>query len=175
MTDLFKSIRHVDEVTFYWLFRFTRWWRDSSLALWVSRSGDGPYYVLVLAIIVTLAVEGSVTFMQRTLIGFAIELPLFWWLKNTLRRARPAMDRISFRPAIKPADRFSFPSGHATAAFLFAGLAAASFPAWALLYYMWAGLVALARVSLGVHFPSDIIAGAVLGSGIAYFVLQMPI
>jgi undecaprenyl-diphosphatase len=76
---------------------------------------------------------------------------------------------------ITPADRFSFPSGHATAAFLFAGLAAVSFPVLAPFAYVWASLIALSRVVLGVHFPSDILAGALLGSAIAYFILQLPI
>lgn len=174
MTSLFESIRRFDEFTFYWLFRLTRWGRDSRLAIWVSRSGDGPYYAALASFFIIAAVEGSVLFLQRALIGFAIELPLYWWLKNTLRRARPALERLSFRPVITPADRFSFPSGHSTAAFLFAGLAASSFPAWAALYYGWASLVALSRIALGVHFPSDIVAGALLGSGIAYFVLQLP-
>ena len=175
MTNIFKSIRRLDEVTFYWLFRFTRLWRDSRTAIWVSRSGDGPYYAALAGILIAATVEGSTVFLQRALIGFAIELPLYWWLKNTLRRARPALERLSFRPVITPADRFSFPSGHSTAAFLFAGLAAVSFPAWAMVFYVWASLVALSRVALGVHFPSDILAGALLGSGIAYFVLQLPI
>lgn len=175
MTAIFKSIRRLDEATFSWLFRFTRWWRDNRLAIWISRSGDGPYYALLLGVMVLTTVEGSQLFLQRALIGFAIELPLYWWLKNTLRRARPALEALSFRPVITPADRFSFPSGHSTAAFLFAGLAAASFPAWALLYYGWASLVALSRIVLGVHFPSDILAGALLGSGIAFFILQLPI
>ncbi|MBA3988387.1 phosphatase PAP2 family protein [Aliidiomarina maris] len=175
MTNILKSIRRFDEFTFYWLFRFTRWWRDSRLAIWVSRSGDGPYYAALAGVMVAVAVEGSMIFLQRALIGFAIELPLYWWLKNTLRRARPALERLSFRPVITPADRFSFPSGHATAAFLFAGLAAVSFPAYALFFYVWASLVALSRVALGVHFPSDILAGALLGSLIAYFTLQLPI
>lgn len=175
MTSIFKSIRRLDEVTFYWLFRFTRMWRDSRLAIWVSHSGNGPYYAVLAGGMVIATVEGSMVFLQRTLIAFAIELPLYWWLKNTLRRARPALERLSFEPVITPADRFSFPSGHATAAFLFAGLASVSFPPWAMVFYIWASLVALSRVALGVHFPSDILAGAVLGSGIAYFILQLPI
>ncbi|RUO33049.1 phosphatase PAP2 family protein [Aliidiomarina soli] len=175
MTNIWEGIRRVDEFTFYWLFRLTRWGRDSRLAIWISRSGDGPYYAALASLFIVAAVEGSVLFLQRALIAFAIELPLYWWLKNTLRRARPALERLSFRPVITPADRFSFPSGHATAAFLFAGLAAISFPAWALIYYAWACLVGLSRIALGVHFPSDILAGALLGTGIACFVLQLPI
>ncbi|MGX5913629.1 phosphatase PAP2 family protein [Aliidiomarina sp. Khilg15.8] len=174
MTGLFKSIRHADEVTFYWLFRLTRWVRERHFAVWVSRTGDGPYYIVFAAFGIGMAVEGSDLFVQRALVAFAIEVPLFWWLKNTLKRSRPQLDLISFRPAIKPADRFSFPSGHSTAAFLFATLAAASFPAWAPLYYFWASLVALSRVVLGVHFPSDIVAGALLGTAIAWVVLQLP-
>ena len=175
MGRLLKSLRQMDEFAFYSLFRCTRWCRDSRIALWISRSGDGPYYAALAGLLIAVAVEGSTLFLHRALIGFAIELPLYWWLKNTLRRARPTLEPMSLRPFITPADKFSLPSGHSAAAFLFAGIAAASFPTWAMAFYMWASLVALSRVALGVHYPSDIVAGAALDSGLAYFTLQLPI
>lgn len=148
------------------MFRSTRGLRKSRLAFWLSRSGDGPYYALFALFAAIAAVEGSVLFIQRALLAFAIEIPLFIGLKNLLRRDRPWLRR-KVKPVIKPADRFSFPSGHATAAFLFAALVIASFPVWAPIFYGWATLVAISRVALGVHYPSDVLAGAFLGTLIA--------
>ncbi|RUO35316.1 phosphatase PAP2 family protein [Aliidiomarina sanyensis] len=166
MVHIFARLRALDEWTFDWMFRSTRGLRKSRLAFWLSRSGDGPYYALFALFAAIAAVEGSVLFIQRALLAFAIEIPLFIGLKNLLRRDRPWLRR-KVKPVIKPADRFSFPSGHATAAFLFAALVIASFPVWAPIFYGWATLVAISRVALGVHYPSDVLAGAFLGTLIA--------
>jgi undecaprenyl-diphosphatase len=61
-------------------------------------------------------------------------------------------------------DPHSFPSGHAARAFLIATVATALGPAWlAIALWIWAPLVALARVAMGVHYLSDIVAGALFG------------
>lgn len=73
----------------------------------------------------------------------------------------------SFEALIKPSDQFSFPSGHTMAAFLLATLVHLSFDASAVGVYLWAILVGCSRVVLGVHFPSDVVAGAVIGVLIA--------
>lgn len=172
MTSIFQRLRTLDERTFDWLYQATSGLRKSRLAFWLSRSGDGPYYALFALFSAIAAIEGSMLFIQRALLAFAIEIPLFIGLKNILRRDRPWL-RLKFKPVIKPADRFSFPSGHATAAFLFAALVIASFPVWAPLFYGWATLVAISRVALGVHYPSDVIAGAILGTSIATLVVAI--
>lgn len=146
--------------------------RKTRLAFWFSRSGDGPYYALFALFAMIAAVEGSWLFVQRALLAFAIEIPLFIGLKHTLRRSRPR-SRPTIRPVITPADTFSFPSGHSTAAFLFAALIVASFPLWTSAVYLWALLVGVSRVALGVHFPSDVLAGALLGTGIAFVVMAI--
>jgi undecaprenyl-diphosphatase len=96
-------------------------------------------------------------------------------LKNVACRARPtAPDAGSFFAGFpcfpaRYADA-SFPSGHATTAFAAAVLLALWHPRFAWVFLGLAGLVGLSRVLLGSHFPSDVVAGAILGSGVALVV-----
>ncbi|HNN11936.1 MAG TPA: phosphatase PAP2 family protein [Anaerolineales bacterium] len=70
-------------------------------------------------------------------------------------------------------DPHSFPSGHAARAFLIAVVATVLTPPWvAAILWLWAPLVALARVAMGVHYLSDIIVGAVLGILVGWLGLQ---
>jgi undecaprenyl-diphosphatase len=137
----------------------------------VSRSGDGFLQVLLPTLLLALDRHtGSAVFLA-TAIGFAIERPLYWVLKNSCQRRRPPEAIPSFRSVINASDRFSFPSGHTCGAFLLAAIISVHYPTLAAPMYLWAGAVGLSRVVLGVHFPTDILAGALLGSGIAWFVL----
>lgn len=114
-----------------------------------------------------LAVPEVAPFTQLLLAAFLIELPLYLLLKNLIRRSRPADAVESLSAFIRPSDRFSFPSGHTAAAFVFAVAVSAFFSAWAPLVFALAVAIGLSRVLLGVHFPSDILAGAILGVGSA--------
>ena len=60
----------------------------------------------------------------------------------------------------------SFPSGHAAGSFAFAAFVAVRAPRWAAPAFVWAALVAWSRCVLGVHYPSDVLAGALLGSAV---------
>jgi undecaprenyl-diphosphatase len=77
----------------------------------------------------------------------------------------------NFHSIITPSDQFSFPSGHTSAAFMVATLLAYFFPALSVFLYGWATLVGCSRVMLGVHFPTDILVGAILGISVAIFSL----
>lgn len=171
MIKWLSSIRRVDEATFYWA---TSGWSDVigvQIPRWLSRSGDGYGYLIFCLIALALGDEDAQPLLLTLLLAFLIELPIYWLLKNTCRRPRPYQRRLSFKAAITASDQFSFPSGHTTAAFMFAGLAGAFMPTLAPLLLLWASLIGCSRVMLGVHYPTDIFAGALLGSSLAGLVL----
>jgi undecaprenyl-diphosphatase len=64
---------------------------------------------------------------------------------------------------VSPSDQFSFPSGHTAAAFVIATLISHFFPALLVPVYFWAFLMGVSRIYLGVHYPTDILAGLVIG------------
>lgn len=136
----------------------------------LSRSGDGLLQVLLPSLLLILDRQTGAIVFAVTLAGFAIERPLYWILKNSCQRRRPPEAIPSFNSVIKASDRFSFPSGHTCGAFLLAAIVTLHYPALAVPMYLWAGSVGVSRVVLGVHFPTDILAGALLGSAIAWLV-----
>jgi undecaprenyl-diphosphatase len=71
------------------------------------------------------------------------------------------------RRYVEPRDEFSFPSGHTLHAVAFAGIAVWYFPALALLLLPFVVLTALSRIALGLHYPSDVVAGAGIGAAVA--------
>ena len=113
--------------------------------------------------------NGPILF-ATTALAFTIERPLYWLLKNTLQRRRPPEAIPTFTSVIAASDRFSFPSGHTAAAFVLAGNTCLHYGATGAPLFVWASAVGLSRVILGVHFPTDIIAGMVLGTSIAWIV-----
>lgn len=94
-------------------------------------------------------------------------------LKYLVRRARPYVrfpDIASRSGDIARRDPYSFPSGHAALAFALATSWTLSHPKWyvGVPSYLWATGVAVSRVWLGVHYPSDVLVGAVLGGVVAW-------
>ncbi len=138
----------------------------------VSRSGDGIMQVVLPSLLWLLDGAQGATLFITTAMAFCIERPLYWVLKNGFQRRRPPEIVPSFRSVITASDRFSFPSGHTCGAFLLAGLVSEAHAVLAVPLYLWSSAVGVSRVALGVHFPTDILAGALLGSGIAWFVLS---
>lgn len=103
--------------------------------------------------------------------GISLLAALVLGIKFIVRRRRPEGDWGSI---YRNTDPHSFPSGHAARAFLIAVVGAALGPTWlGILLWIWAPSVALARVAMGVHYVSDILAGAILGIFVAIIGLQI--
>ena len=108
-------------------------------------------------------VPGAAPFVLAGLLAFGLELSLYYLLKKGIRRPRPFKTLEGVRYLIVPPDEFSFPSGHTAAAFLMASILIAACPLLFLPAAAWALLVGFSRVYLGVHYPTDVLAGMVLG------------
>ena len=132
-----------------------------TLAILLAHSGDSWFWLLVL---IPLAWLGNEFWSQRAIlyvIGILITAVLVFAIKFTVRRRRPEGE---WGQVYRKTDPHSFPSGHAARAALLAILAIGLGPAWlGLILALWAPLVMLARVAMGVHFLSDVMAGALLG------------
>lgn len=90
-------------------------------------------------------------------------------LKHTVNRERP-FKTYPFIEQATSVSTASFPSGHTTHAFALATSVSLVYPDWYIIVpsYLWAGAVGYSRMHLGVHYPSDVLAGAIVGSGSAY-------
>lgn len=100
--------------------------------------------------------------------GFVSVSQLF--IKHLINRPRPFLEQDAIVRAAFPAD-FSFPSGHTATAFMMAVILSKQFPRYRYAFYFLACLVGFSRVYLGIHYPSDVIAGAIIGYAIAKWLI----
>ena len=157
---LLTSIHNFDLKAFDWCLRRKNRALTIPAARVCSYTANGPLYALAGLIFVLLQ---NWPLVQLLIAGFAVERICYFFLKTLFRRNRPPAAIPGYRSVIEPADQFSFPSGHTSAAFLVAGALAFALPWSAWFMYPWAVGVGISRVVLGVHFPTDTMAGAAMG------------
>jgi undecaprenyl-diphosphatase len=88
-------------------------------------------------------------------------------LKLWVQRDRPPLSQPVPEPLLESPSTYSFPSGHATVSFACATVLALAVPRIRVPLFVLAALISFSRVYVGVHYPFDVLAGAVLGVGIA--------
>lgn len=90
-------------------------------------------------------------------------------LKNSIKRTRPFITYPDIEK-VTSGGSYSFPSGHTSDAFSLATSVTLAYPKWYIVVpaFAWAGAVGYSRMDLGVHYPSDVLMGAVTGAGSAY-------
>ncbi|HTP60793.1 MAG TPA: phosphatase PAP2 family protein [Burkholderiales bacterium] len=139
----------------------------------VSWLGNGIFwYALMLALLLAQGAEAALPVLHMACVGLACTF-LYRRLKQGTLRPRPYEVHAHIAAGAVPLDRFSFPSGHTLHAVAFTIVAAAYFPPLALPLGAITLAVAASRIVLGLHYPSDVLAGAALGASVALVSLSL--
>jgi len=133
----------------------------------VSRLGDGVFWYVLMAGFVVVDGAAALPAVAHMAATGAVGVALYKWLKSRTLRPRPYQVRAAIRRGADPLDQFSFPSGHTLHAVSFAILMVAYYPQLAWLVVPFGAAVAISRLVLGLHYPSDVLAGAGLGAALA--------
>lgn len=142
--------------------------RCNSIASFTTRLGNGWLYLFAAMLLIPIRSDSMLRCALVSLVSMAVSFLLYPVLKRSIRRLRPYERDRSLESDVRALDRYSFPSGHAMTAaacgvpFLFAY----SVVAVLIVIPIWA-LISWSRLALGHHYPSDVVAGTVIGVGVA--------
>jgi len=139
----------------------------------VSRLGDGVFwYGTMLGMLLVERSAAVMPVLHMVVTGLLCTV-LYKWLKRRTLRPRPYEVHPDIVASGKALDQFSFPSGHTLHAFAFSIIALYYYPALAGLMLPFTALVAASRPILGLHYPTDVLAGAAIGTTVAYLSLLL--
>ena len=142
-----------------------------TLAVIFAHSGDSWFWGLGLLLLWYFSNSFWKQWAIVILVGISVLAALVMSLKFAIRRKRPEGE---WGAIYRNTDPHSFPSGHAARAFLIAVLASGMGLGWlVLILWIWAPVVSLARVAMGVHYFSDIVAGFLIGIVLGAVFLQL--
>jgi len=153
------------------------WWSSPVLDQvipWVTHLGS--HFAVVLFIVLSWILTRQKKVLGRLFLLYGIQSGVLYGLKYLIQRQRPlfflemAAQKLSEGPGeiLDP----SFPSGHALYAFMMATLLTNWFPRYRIIFFLLAGFVGWTRIYLGVHFPTDVVVGGLLGYGITKLFLH---
>lgn len=137
----------------------------------VSRLGDGVFwYAMILLVWFHKGLSYGLQLFY-VLLGGCIGTTIYKILKKTTVRPRPYQVHQVIVLGERPLDQFSFPSGHTLHAVMATTVLGYIQPMMLWLMLPFTLLIALSRMVLGLHYPSDVIVGAVIGAGVAGFII----
>ena len=151
--------------------RVNRWRPPRWVRAWMicaTRGGDGWLWYGMGLVILLFGGEQRFYAVGAAAVAAGVGIVLFLRLKKAAARKRPCTIERSCWATLLPPDQFSFPSGHTITAFSVAISLSSFYPTLALGLIFCAISIAASRILLGMHFLSDVLAGALIGSALAY-------
>jgi len=132
----------------------------------VSRLGDGIFWYALMTGLLAIGGTAALPAVAHMAGVGAVGIAVYKWLKSRTLRPRPYQVQTAISLGTDPLDQFSFPSGHTLHAVSFSIVGVAHYPALAGLLAPFALLVAASRLVLGLHYPTDVLAGAAIGAAL---------
>jgi len=158
------------------MLRVHRWPAPRWIRIWMlaaTRGGDGWLWYAMGAVILLIGGEDRFYAVAAAMLAVATGIALFLELKKITGRRRPCALEPHCWAHLLPPDQFSFPSGHTITAFAVAVSLSCFYPALTAGLLFCAVSVASSRILLGMHFLSDVVAGALIGSMLGYFTASL--
>ena len=153
------------------------WWNSSVLDQtlpWLTYLGS--HFAVLFFIILTWVLTKQRKILRPLVLLYAIQSAVIYSLKFLVQRQRPLLflemaskRSISSGEILDP----SFTSAHATFSFMMATLLANRFPRYRVIFFIGAAFIGWTRIYLGLHYPTDVIAGGFLGYGITKLYVKM--
>jgi len=135
----------------------------------------GSHFAVILFILLSLIFTRKRKVLRSLLFLYAIQSAVIYGLKFLIQRQRPLFflemaSKLSKGPGeiLEP----SFPSAHAAFSFMMAMLLALWFPRYKIIFFIVAGFIGWTRIYLGLHYPTDVVVGALVGYGITKLYIQ---
>ncbi|HEV2200703.1 MAG TPA: phosphatase PAP2 family protein [Bryobacteraceae bacterium] len=156
--------------------RVNRWTPPRWMRLWMvaaTRGGDGWLWYAMGLVIALAGGPERFRALIAAMLAVSVGIALFIQLKRVCHRRRPCAMEPHCWVTWLPPDQFSFPSGHTITAFAMASSLSAFYPAMLLGLLFCALSVAASRILLGMHFLTDVIAGAALGGLLGFAAAQL--
>jgi undecaprenyl-diphosphatase len=151
--------------------RLNGWHAPRWLQVWMitaTRGGDGWLWYALAALIALFGGAERWRALESALIASSVGIAVFLGLKRMFKRPRPCALEPHCWANLLPPDQFSFPSGHTITAFAMAVSIGAFYPVLLPVLLFFANSIAISRIMLGMHFLSDVVAGAAIGTALAY-------
>lgn len=155
--------------------RVNRWHAPRWIRVWMlcaTRGGDGWLWYAMGLIILLVGGDQRFLAVGAATVAAALGIAVFLRLKKLIGRKRPGTFESHCWATLLPPDQFSFPSGHTITAFAVAVTLSCFYPELTLGLLFCAISVAASRILLGMHFLSDVLAGAAIGTAVSWTSVQ---
>lgn len=150
----------------------TRTPTQTSIALFLAKANNYVNAGVPAGLLVAGLIRNDRDMKQNALYNLtstATSYLLDYVIKQLVKRPRPFLTNPGLKPVYRPGE-YSFPSGHSSSAFGMVTSLSRAYPKWYVIApsYLWAASVGYSRMYLGVHYPTDVLSGALLGVGSAF-------